>query len=135
MRYKLGVTVLLAFAVGLVWWAGTLRGDPPDPQLLDAAVEHVVPTDGSPAVVRQARIGIDLAPGWTGVLRINGLEIPEDQLDRNDPLNQIFFTPGVGKDIEQLRPGRVVVHALIWRGGFGETRDQARTVTWQFRVA
>ena len=135
MRYRLVVGALLLVAVGLVWWAGTLRGEPPEPQLLDAAVEQVIPPDGSPGVVRQARIGIDLAPGWTGVLQINGIEVPEDQLDRNEPLNQVFYTPGEGKEIERLSAGPVVVNALIWRSGFGETRENARTVTWRFRVA
>jgi hypothetical protein len=132
---KVAVGALLVVAAGLVWWAGTMRGEPVEPRLVDAAVEHLVPADGSPNVVRQARIGIDLAPGWTGVLRINGLEVPEDQLDRNEPLNQVFFTPGEGKEIEHLQAGPVVVQALIWRSGFGETRDDARLVTWQFRVA
>jgi hypothetical protein len=134
MRYRTVVTALLVVAVGLVWWAGTLRGDPPEPELLDAAVEQVIPADGSPAAVRQSRIGIDLAPGWTGVLQINGVEIPEDQLDRNDPLNQVFFTPGEGKEIERLAPGPVVVNAVIWRTA-AETREQGRVVTWRFRVA
>lgn len=135
MIRKVVIGLLLALAVGLIAVAGQLRGEPTEPQLLDAAVEEVIPADGSPAAVLQARIGIDLAPGWTGVLRINGIEIPEDQLDRNDPLNQVFFTPGEGKEIERLAPGPVVVHALIWRAGFGETRDDGRTVTWRFRAS
>lgn len=135
MRYRIVVTALLVVAVGLVWWAGALRGDPPDPQLTDANVEQLVPPAGSPAVIRQARIGIDLVPGWTGVLQINGIEIPEDQLDRNEPLNQVFYSPGEGKEIERLAPGDVVVNALIWRNAAGETRADARVVRWQFRVA
>ena len=132
---KLVIGALLLVALGLVAWAGQLRGEPTEPELRDAAVEAFEPPAGSPAAIRQARIGIDLAPGWTGILRINGVEIPEDQLDRNDPLNQVFFQPGEGKEIERLPPGPVVVHALIWRPAFGETRESARTVTWEFRVA
>ena len=135
MTRKIVIGALLVAAIGLVAWAGQLRGEPTEPQLLDAAVEQVIPADGSPAAVRQSRIGVDLAAGWTGVLQINGIEIPEDQLDRNEPLNQVFFTPREGREIERLAPGPVVVSALIWRAGFGETRDDGRTVTWQFRVA
>jgi len=135
MRFKIVSAALLLVAVGLIAWAGQLRGEPQEPALRDAAVEAFEPPDGSPGAIRQSRIGVDLAPGWTGVLQINGIEIPEDQLQRNDPLNQVYFTPGEGREIERLAPGPVVVVALIWRAGFGETRDDARTVTWRFRVA
>jgi hypothetical protein len=135
VRYRIVVGALLLTALGLIAWAGQLRGAPTEPALRDAAVEAFEPPDGSPAAVRQSRIGIDLAAGWTGVLQINGIEIPEDQLARNEPLNQVYFTPGEGKEIESLAPGPVVVAALIWRSGLGETRDDARAVQWRFNVA
>jgi hypothetical protein len=50
-------------------------------------------------VLRQAQIGIDLAPGWTGVLIINGTEIPEDQLTIIPELNQVFYQPADGKEV------------------------------------
>jgi hypothetical protein len=97
------------------------------------AVEHLVPAPGS-QTVRQAEIGIDLVPEWTALLVVNGLEIPEDQLRRVDAQNQVFFTPGPGKDIEQLGAGVVQVTALIWRPVAGETRADAQPVRWSFRV-
>lgn len=136
MARRFVITLLLLVAGGLLWFGATRKADPPEPSALDTAIEFIVPVQGTSGVLRQAPISIDLAAGWTGVLLINGVEIPEDQLDRNDPLNQISFQPGPGKEIEQLRPGRVVATAIIWRPLLGETRAEgARSFTWEFQVA
>ncbi len=135
-RRRVVITALLLFAVGLLAWATTQDADQsqePAAGRIDSAVEQVVPGDGD-AALRQSEIGVDLEAGWTAVLAVDGREIPEDQLRRNEPLNQVFFTPGEGKDIERLAPGPVQVTALIWRL-VGETRDDARSVAWRFRVA
>jgi hypothetical protein len=130
------ITALLTFAVGLLWWATTQDADQ-DRSLrvgrIDSAVEQVVPGNGD-AALRQEQIGVDLEPGWTAALAVDGRQIPEDQLRRNDPLNQVFFTPGEGQEIDELAPGPHVASALIWRPAT-ETRDDGRTVTWRFRVS
>jgi hypothetical protein len=96
-------------------------------------VEQVVPGDGE-AALRQSQIGVDLEAGWTGVLAVDGTEIPEDQLRRSEPLNQVFFTPGEGQVIEELDPGPHRASALIWRTA-SQTRNDGRTVNWEFRVS
>jgi hypothetical protein len=132
---RVSITLLLVLAGGLLWFSGVRKGEPPEPSLLDNAVEQLIPAPGSPAVVRQAELGVDLAPGWTGILIVNGLEIPEDQLRRNEPLNQVFFRPGEGQEIEALNPGAVRVTAVIWRPADGQTRSSgARSLSWEFRV-
>lgn len=117
-----------------IGYAGSLGSGPDEVRVTDAAVERLIPADGSPVAVRQAEIGVDLAPGWTGVLIIDGLEIPEDELRRVEAENQVFFQPGVGKVIEALDEGPHVAVAEFWRTA-SETRADARSVTWQFRVA
>ena len=135
LRRVLVVAVLLV-AVGLVALSSRYKGEPSDPTTLDSAVQRLIPADESPAALRQAEIGIDLAPGWTAVLTINGVRIPEDEYRRNDPENQIFFTPRRGRVIEELAPGRVVAVATIWRPVDQQTETQgSRQVTWNFRVA
>jgi hypothetical protein len=131
-RVVLGL--LLVVAVGMFWLAGRNGNADPKPTVSESAVEQLIPADGSPSVLRQAEIGIDLKDGWTAELSVNGVFIPEDQLRRNDPLAQVFFTPGPGKEIEQFRSGTVIVVASIWRPIEGETREDARQVVWRFKV-
>ena len=128
------LALLVGGAIGAIVYAGTLGSGPAEIRLTDEAVERLVPADGSPVAVRQAEVGIDLAPGWTGILKVNGLEIPEDQLRRVEAQNEVYFQPGEGKDIAAFQPGTIVVEAEIWRSA-SETRDDARTVTWAFGVA
>jgi hypothetical protein len=135
-RRRVVITALLLFAVGLLWWATTQDADQslePREGRIDSAVEQVVPGDGD-AALRQGQIGVDLEAGWTAVLAVDGKEIPEDQLRRNDPLNQVFFTPGEGQEIEELEPGPHRASALIWRTA-SQTRNEGRTVNWEFRVS
>lgn len=134
MIRRLIVGLLLLAALGAFAVAGRNGTTDPEPFLSGDAVEAVIPANGSPSVLRQAEIGIDLATGWTGELTINGTPIPDDQLRRNDPLNQLFFTPGPGTDIERLDAGLVIVSASIWRYVDGETREDARQVSWSFHV-
>jgi hypothetical protein len=133
VRRVVTITLVVA-AFGLIFYAGTLGSGPAEVRSTDDAVERVIPADGSPVAVRQAEIGIDLAPGWTGVLIIDGTEIPEDQLRRVEAENQVFFQPGAGKVFEALPEGSHVVTAEFWRTA-SETRADARSLTWQFRVA
>ncbi|HEV2768494.1 MAG TPA: hypothetical protein VGV63_12405 [Acidimicrobiales bacterium] len=132
MWRRIALTALLSLALFGFVYAFTLGGDE-DAGPGDAAVEHLVPAPGS-QTVRQAEIGVDLVPEWTALLVVNGIEIPEDQLRRVDAQNQVFFTPGPGKEIEQLDAGMVQVTALIWRPVAGESRQDAQAVRWTFRV-
>ena len=132
MLRRVVIAFLLLGALGLLYAAGRNGTTEGEPVLTNEAVERLIPANGSPAVLRQAEIGIDLATGWTGELNINGVPIPDDQIRRNDPLNELYFTPGEGREIEQLRAGRVLVIASIWNFADGETREDARQVTWSF---
>jgi hypothetical protein len=80
-----------------------------------------------------ASVGIDLATGWGGTLVIDGVEIPEDELDLTPELGLVEFTPGEGRTVDALRPGRNCVSAVIWR--LSDGRGVAdRTVPWCFEV-
>jgi len=129
------ITALLIFAVGLLVWVARFTDDNEEQGVgrIDSAVERVVPGNGD-AALRQSEIGVDLEAGWTAVLAIDGQEIPEDQLRRNEPLNQVFFMPGAGQVIDELPPGPHQASALIWRLA-DQTREDGRTVNWRFRVS
>lgn len=105
----------------------------PDPNApdLDDIVEQLFPARDSEAL-QQQQVGIDLGATYTGVLIINGIEIPEGQLQRRPELNQVFFQPGDDLALEELSPGRNCVVAVVWRET--ETREDGRSVNWCFEV-
>ncbi len=125
---------LLVLALSAFVFAFTLGEKSTDVALTNDAVEQLIPERGD-QVLRQTEIGIDLQPGWTAVLQVNGVEIPEDQLRRVDAQNQVFFTAGAEKEFEELAPGTVEVTALIWRPVDGENRADADAVRWSFQVS
>ena len=105
----------------------------PDPNApdIDDIVEQLYPARDSEAL-QQQQVGIDLGPTYTGVLVLNGVEIPEEQLQRRPELNQVFFQPGDDLAVEELTPGRNCVTALVWSAT--ETRENSRAVNWCFEV-
>ncbi|MBA3653134.1 MAG: hypothetical protein H0W70_02955 [Actinobacteria bacterium] len=132
IRRRIIITLLLAAACAGFVFAFTRPTDNQQPALRDAAVRHVEPTPGA-LVLRQTEVSIDLDAGYRGVLNVDGREIPDDQLDRIGGLNRVAFTPGDGKDIKQLAPGRHKVTAIFWP--VDRTRDDAgRQFVWNFEV-
>jgi hypothetical protein len=153
---RLVITAVLAAALFGFLYAFTLgEEDPVDPR--PAAVERVTPRPGE-LVLRQTTIEADLAPGWTGVLAVDGREIPSDQLNciadcgrplcdpsqgrpvggpvdcrPLDPQYRLFFVPGPRKEIEELAPGSHRATVTFWP--LGQTRERADTYSWAFRVS
>ena len=104
-----------------------------DPNREPAAsvVEQLFPAEGAEAL-QQVQVGVDLGPAYTGALYIDGIEVPEDQLVRVEALNQIFFSPGEGRVVDEWRPGRNCVRAIVWP--IVEGRSESRDVDWCFEV-
>lgn len=94
-------------------------------------VEQLFPADGAEAL-QQVQVGIDLGAAYTGTLYVDGIEVPEEQLVRVEALNQLFFAPGDGQLIEEWRPGRNCVRAIVWP--IVEGRSESRDVDWCFEV-
>jgi hypothetical protein len=111
----------------------------------DDGTNDIAVTDSSPAeqlipprnseILRQEAVGIDLKAGWTGVLQVNGVEIPEDQVD-DDALAStgvLTYTVGDDKAVERFIAGENCVTAIVWR--VEDTRDEAAApITWCFNV-
>jgi hypothetical protein len=108
-------------------------GEPDVPQVGESeAIEFLVP-EAETEVLRQSSIAADLAAGWTGILVVNGTEIPEDELRREAGQNVVEFQPGPERVIEQLPPGRNCARVIAWR--VNESRDNAQPpVEWCFEV-
>ena len=96
-------------------------------------VEQLIPPRGS-EILRQEAVGVDLRPGWTGVLIINGTEIPEDQVndDNLESLGQLLYTAGEGKVVERFEAGENCITAVVWR--VEESRADSRDISWCFNV-
>ena len=102
---RLVSSVLLAVAFVGLYMAFILHDDSPNPKLRPQAVRTVSPDPGT-LQLRQTEIFAELQPAYRGTLSVNGTVIPDDQLDVIDGLNRISFTPGEGRELEELPPGR-----------------------------
>ena len=71
---------------------------------LPSTVENVTPARGSTTGLITDVIA-DLRAGLTGVLIIDDLCIPEDQLDVDPSLGTVAFRPGPDKEFENFEPG------------------------------
>lgn len=98
-------SVLLAAAAAGMYTAFILHDDTPNPRLRPAAVRVVSPEPAT-LQLRQTEIFVELEPTYRGALSVNGVVIPDDQLDVIDGLNRYAFTPGEGREIDELPPGR-----------------------------
>jgi hypothetical protein len=65
---------------------------------------------------------------------VNGVEIPEDQVDAADLASTgvLTYTVGDGKAVEEFEAGQNCVTAIVWR--FEESRDDSRNISWCFNV-
>ncbi|MGH9225473.1 MAG: hypothetical protein ACRD2W_17200 [Acidimicrobiales bacterium] len=96
-----------------------------------AAVEAVTPQGGD-LDLRQVTISADLAPGYTGYLTLDGVEIPGDDLKFELALNSVTLIPGPDSDYAELRPGPHCAGIVYWP--IGQTRAAGQTHTWCFRL-
>jgi hypothetical protein len=131
MLRRIVTTLLLAAALFGFFYAFTRPTDKQQPAIRDVAVRHVEPPPGD-RVLRQTEIAIDLAAGYTCVLTIDGIRIPEDQVDHIVGLNRFSFTPGKDKAIEELRAGRLGAKAELWDTTIPDAPH--RTYSWNFEV-
>lgn len=131
-RLLIGLVLVLA-ALGLLF-AGQLAQTGEDaggPVVTGEAVERLIPAAGS-EVLAQEPIGVDLAPGYTGVLFLNGVELPEDQLVRRAGIDEILYRPSAEDAAVEFTAGENCAEALVWP--VEETREDGRSVTWCFEV-
>jgi hypothetical protein len=96
--------------------------------------EHVESVEPGPneTALRQTTIVAHLEPAYTGVLVINGDEIPLDQLSYRQGRNVIEYTPGKGTETGALKPGPICANVVYWLDT--ETRAQSLTYQWCWQV-
>lgn len=130
--YRAFVSVALAAALAMlvVGFMSSVDRKPED-SARDQRVETVEPiADGT--ALRQSRIFAQLASNYTGILVVDGREIPEDQLDRSEGLNTVSFTPGPGTETGALDPGQRCAVVVYWpSASTREVSSQSYRWCWQ----
>jgi hypothetical protein len=111
---------------------GTVPPPPAERDDLGDIVEQRFPPRNTEQL-QGVQVGIDLGALYTGVLIVNGTEVPENQLIRQRALNEVFFSPGTGNVVEEWAPGRNCVSAVVWEVT-GTRTDGSRTIDWCFQV-
>jgi len=99
---------------------------------LPPAVERVSPPGGD-LDLRQTTIAADLAPGYTGYLLVDGVEVPRDDLRIVPALNSITLVPQPGSDYQALQPGPHCVTVIYNLIGQPES-DSAGQFRWCFQL-
>ncbi len=130
--YRLVVSSLLALAVAMLYVGFVSSVDrTPQDSARDQRVVQVLPeADGT--ALRQSRIFAQLAADYTGILVVDGTEIPEDQLDRREGLNTVAYTPGPGTETGALKPGQKCAVVVYWPASSSrEVSSQNYTWCWQ----
>jgi hypothetical protein len=100
---------------------------------LPTDIESISPANGALAGLVDD-VTVNLADSYTGVLVIDGVEIPEDQLDRVEELGVITFRPGADKEFSRFRAGDNTVEVLYWLRTKPRPDKPAR-FGWRFRAA
>ena len=145
---RIVISLVLSVAVAMIIVGFLEAGGPEPPQARPAEILRVFPGEKDPIGLSQQPVGYQLADEFTGELRIDGRDIPLDQLERTDPvggdqapaarglagLNQVQFTPGQGKEFSRFQPGSHSAVAFYWKR-LGETRDDARSYQWSFTAS
>jgi len=128
---RIGLAVLLLVAAGGVY-AVTRLTSQSSANLDNGTIQQLIPAEAS-QVPQQAQVGIDLADGYTASLSVNGVEIPEDQIDRVIAFNQVLFQPGPGKVFQSWSADvPTCVTATYWKYETGPGQSTLRT--WCFSV-
>jgi hypothetical protein len=103
-------------------------------EALPADIQSISPGEGQLAGPRDT-VSVDLADQYSGVLVIDGTEIPEDQVERVVSLQTISFRPGPGKVFSKFGAGDNTVVVQYWSGRLQDRPDKPFSFSWRFRVS
>ena len=120
--YRVVVSVLLAAAFAILYVGVNAAKDPEPSNSRDQRIVNLSPAPDEFAL-RQDRIFVELDPAYTGILVVDGTEIPEDQLDHREGLNTVGYTPGKGTETGALKPGPRCAVVVYWPSASTRERD------------
>ncbi|HEY3672542.1 MAG TPA: hypothetical protein VGN51_16520 [Acidimicrobiia bacterium] len=126
----IAITLLVALNLGIFLINEsdtTTTGD----KALPVDVEAVSPAPNAITTLVDT-VTADLADQYTGVLVIDGVEIPEDQLERVVGIQTVSFRPGPDKVISRFRSGVNQVVVRYWNGRLQDRPARPFSYNWQF---
>jgi hypothetical protein len=134
-----GRVAIIAVAVLVVFNLGVILLNESDTSQtgtasLPADIEAVNPEPGSLTGLVD-NVSVDLADRYTGVLLIDGVEIPEDQLERVVGIQTVTFRPGPGKVISRFRAGANTVVVKYWDGRLQDRPARPFSYSWTFQAS
>lgn len=112
---KLAFPALVLLGLGFFALAGVFGRTSDGSVDAEEGLEAVQPVNRAEAQARQVAVMADLAPGYVGVLTLNDVSIPEDQLEPDDGNNRIIFRPGDGKVVTELNGRENCASVSYWR--------------------
>jgi hypothetical protein len=127
------ITLLVVFNLGIVLLNQT-DSTRTGPKALPADIEAVSPEPNQLTGLIDT-VSVDLADRYTGVLVIDGVEIPEDELERVVGIQQVSFRPGPDKAISRFNAGSNQVVVLYWNGRLQDRPEKPYSYGWQFRAS
>jgi hypothetical protein len=104
----------------------------PEGRTLPSTIDSVTPAPGE-LIRLQDTVGAVLRDDLTGVLVLDGVEIPEDQLERVVPLAVVTFRPGTDQDLESFEAGEHTLTVLYWEQGKPRP-GKPGAYSWSFRA-
>jgi hypothetical protein len=128
MIRRLILTVLVVGALAGMAFAFSSARRPTTPS--SSAVQQVFPPPGD-LDLRQVTVGVRLAPGYTGDLSVDGMQVPEDELHREPALYQITLQARPGGQFN-LGPGRHCGAVRYWR--LAQPDDKRESQPWCFNL-
>ena len=99
----------------------------------EEGLEAVQPVNRAEAQARQIAVVADLAEGYAGVLSLNDITIPDNQLEPDDGNNRLIFRPGPGKVITELNGRENCASVTYWRVSLGAS-TAGPPYRWCFNV-
>jgi len=106
----------------------------PDAESLTVTVEAISPGRGELTTLVDD-VTVDLRNDLTGALVIDGIEIPEDQVDAVVDLGILTFRPGPDQELTKLRSGDNTVVVRCWPRTRDRPADPPTCYSWRFRAA
>jgi hypothetical protein len=129
--YRIFVTVALTAAALLMVFGFQSSKDENKTTCGGGPIVRLIPCPGD-SDLGQGLIGVDLDSGYTGVILVDGTEIPQDQYRTGGP-NQIYFQPGPGTETGALAPGRHTATVIYWP--VTSDRTHSTSFPWAFTTS